>query len=150
MGAWDTPPQWVSAAYLYGRGPCLLGAALPAVGASADLRRMGAGTLGLHVRLGKLPLLLRAPGPGGLPSPSDHRFFADEDDVHRCGRCQAEFTALEDFVQHKLQKACQRATQEASPAAPAAGALLGQEVSPHPPPRPCTHLCMCVLPPGVP
>ncbi|XP_047568971.1 transcription factor E4F1 isoform X2 [Lutra lutra] len=69
-------------------------------------------------------------GPGsflGLPAPFSEE---DEDDVHRCGRCQAEFTALEDFVQHKLQKVCQRATQEASPAAPAAGALLGQEVVP--------------------
>ncbi|XP_032182973.1 transcription factor E4F1 isoform X2 [Mustela erminea] len=63
----------------------------------------------------------------GLPAPFSEE---DEDDVHRCGRCQAEFTALEDFVQHKLQKVCQRATQEASPAAPAAGALLGQEVVP--------------------
>ncbi|NXK91933.1 E4F1 factor, partial [Formicarius rufipectus] len=33
---------------------------------------------------------------------------ADEDDVHRCGRCQAEFSALQEFVQHKLQKRCQR------------------------------------------
>ncbi|XP_059009867.1 transcription factor E4F1 isoform X2 [Mustela lutreola] len=63
----------------------------------------------------------------GLPAPFSEE---DEDDVHRCGRCQVEFTALEDFVQHKLQKVCQRATQEASPAAPAAGALLGQEVVP--------------------
>ncbi|XP_069920215.1 transcription factor E4F1 isoform X3 [Oryctolagus cuniculus] len=54
----------------------------------------------------------------------------DEDDVHRCGRCQAEFTALEDFVQHKIQKACQRPPQEALPATPAAAALLGQEVVP--------------------
>ncbi|XP_029802665.1 transcription factor E4F1 isoform X2 [Suricata suricatta] len=67
--------------------------------------------------------------PGGflsLPAPFSEE---DEDDVHRCGRCQAEFTALEDFVQHKLQKACQRAPQEAPPAAPAA-ALLGPEVVP--------------------
>ncbi|XP_006893916.1 PREDICTED: transcription factor E4F1 isoform X2 [Elephantulus edwardii] len=53
----------------------------------------------------------------------------DEDDVHRCGRCQAEFTALEDFVQHKIQKACQRTPPDALPAAPAATELLGQEVS---------------------
>ncbi|NWI89685.1 E4F1 factor, partial [Pitta sordida] len=33
---------------------------------------------------------------------------ADEDDVHRCGRCQAEFRSLQEFVQHKLQKRCQR------------------------------------------
>ncbi|XP_025130753.1 transcription factor E4F1 isoform X3 [Bubalus kerabau] len=62
----------------------------------------------------------------GLPAPFSEE---DEDDVHRCGRCQAEFTALEDFVQHKLQKACQRAPQEALPATPAA-ALLGREVAP--------------------
>nr|XP_044603097.1 transcription factor E4F1 isoform X2 [Equus asinus] len=63
----------------------------------------------------------------GLPAPFSEE---DEDDVHRCGRCQAEFTALEDFVQHKLQKICQRAPQEALPATPAATALLGQEVVP--------------------
>uniref|UniRef100_A0A8C6CNW4 Transcription factor E4F1 n=1 Tax=Moschus moschiferus TaxID=68415 RepID=A0A8C6CNW4_MOSMO len=62
----------------------------------------------------------------GLPAPFSEE---DEDDVHRCGRCQAEFTALEDFVQHKLQKACQRAPQEALSATPAA-ALLGREVAP--------------------
>ncbi|XP_015419507.1 PREDICTED: transcription factor E4F1 isoform X3 [Myotis davidii] len=63
----------------------------------------------------------------GLPAPFSEE---DEDDVHRCGRCQAEFTALEDFVQHKLQKVCQRAPPEALPATPAAAALLGQEVVP--------------------
>lgn len=43
----------------------------------------------------------------------------DEDDRHKCGRCQSEFTSLEEFVQHKLQKLCQRpqdATAAASPA----------------------------------
>lgn len=49
--------------------------------------------------------------------------------MHRCGRCQAEFTALEDFVQHKIQKACQWAPQEALPTSPAT-TLLGQEVVP--------------------
>ncbi|KAI2576528.1 E4F transcription factor 1 [Homo sapiens] len=63
----------------------------------------------------------------GLPAPFSEE---DEDDVHRCGRCQAEFTALEDFVQHKIQKACQRAPPEALPATPATTALLGQEVVP--------------------
>ncbi|NWX18706.1 E4F1 factor, partial [Aegotheles bennettii] len=48
---------------------------------------------------------------------------ADEDDVHRCGRCQAEFTSLEEFVQHKLQKGCQRAPEPPAPPA----ALLGPE-----------------------
>ncbi|XP_007181701.2 transcription factor E4F1 isoform X5 [Balaenoptera acutorostrata] len=63
----------------------------------------------------------------GLPAPFSEE---DEDDVHRCGRCQAEFTALEDFVQHKLQKVCQRVPQEALPATTSAAALLGQEVEP--------------------
>ncbi|XP_055220969.2 transcription factor E4F1 isoform X2 [Gorilla gorilla gorilla] len=73
-------------------------------------------------------------GPGcpasAFPGPADSRLVADEDDVHRCGRCQAEFTALEDFVQHKIQKVCQRAPPEALPAPPATTALLGQEVVP--------------------
>ncbi|XP_048189279.1 transcription factor E4F1 isoform X1 [Perognathus longimembris pacificus] len=63
----------------------------------------------------------------GLPAPFSEE---DEDDVHRCGRCQVEFTALEDFVQHKIQKSCQRAPHEALPATPSATALLGQEVVP--------------------
>ncbi|XP_074925232.1 transcription factor E4F1 [Chelonoidis abingdonii] len=44
-----------------------------------------------------------------LPAPFSEE---DEDDVHKCGRCHSEFTSLEEFVQHKLQKICQR-TQEA-------------------------------------
>ncbi|KAM6054913.1 transcription factor E4F1 isoform 1-T1 [Chlamydotis macqueenii] len=56
-----------------------------------------------------------------LPAPFSEE---DEDDVHKCGRCQSEFTSLEEFVQHKLQKVCQRAP-EAPAAAPAA--LLNQE-----------------------
>ncbi|XP_008843484.2 transcription factor E4F1 isoform X6 [Nannospalax galili] len=63
----------------------------------------------------------------GLPAAFSEE---DEDDVHRCGRCQAEFTALEDFVQHKIQKVCQRTPQEALPTIPAATTLLGQEVVP--------------------
>lgn len=87
------------------------------------------------------------PRTGAPPSPPDCGLLADEDDVHRCGRCQAEFTALEDFVQHKLQKACQRAPQEALPATPAA-ALLGREVSTTPPPPPTTaHRCAYTFPP---
>lgn len=38
----------------------------------------------------------------------------DADDVHKCGRCQVEFTSLEDFVQHKVQKSCQRAQEGTS------------------------------------
>ncbi|NXJ97163.1 E4F1 factor, partial [Corythaixoides concolor] len=49
----------------------------------------------------------------------------DEDDVHKCGRCQAEFTSLEEFVQHKLQKVCQRAPEAL---AAASAGLLNQEV----------------------
>ncbi|XP_031207889.1 transcription factor E4F1 [Mastomys coucha] len=63
----------------------------------------------------------------GLPAPFSEE---DEDDVHRCGRCQVEFTALEDFVQHKIQKTCHRAPQEALPTTPATTALLDQEVVP--------------------
>ncbi|KFV72491.1 Transcription factor E4F1, partial [Struthio camelus australis] len=49
----------------------------------------------------------------------------DEDDVHKCGRCQSEFTSLEEFVQHKLQKICQRAPEAL---AAASAGLLNQEV----------------------
>uniref|UniRef100_A0A1A7X9X2 Transcription factor E4F1 n=1 Tax=Iconisemion striatum TaxID=60296 RepID=A0A1A7X9X2_9TELE len=30
------------------------------------------------------------------------------DDVHKCGRCQSEFSTLETFIQHKLQHGCKR------------------------------------------
>ncbi|XP_038182877.1 transcription factor E4F1 isoform X2 [Arvicola amphibius] len=63
----------------------------------------------------------------GLPAPFSEE---DEDDVHRCGRCQVEFTALEDFVQHKIQKTCHRTPQEALPTTPPDTTLLGQEVVP--------------------
>ncbi|XP_010595706.1 transcription factor E4F1 isoform X2 [Loxodonta africana] len=68
----------------------------------------------------------------GLPAPFSEE---DEDDVHRCGRCLAEFTTLEDFVQHKIQKACQRAPQDTLPTTPAAPELLGQEVVQAPAPE---------------
>ncbi|NXL42571.1 E4F1 factor, partial [Podilymbus podiceps] len=51
--------------------------------------------------------------------------LVDEDDVHKCGRCQSEFTSLEEFVQHKLQKVCQRAPEAL---AAASAGLLNQEV----------------------
>ncbi|XP_068192969.1 transcription factor E4F1 [Antennarius striatus] len=39
--------------------------------------------------------------------------LGDEDeDVHKCGRCQTEFSALEAFIQHKLQHSCRRAETE--------------------------------------
>nr|XP_054606519.1 transcription factor E4F1 isoform X2 [Nothobranchius furzeri] len=34
--------------------------------------------------------------------------LGDEDDVHKCGRCQSEFSTLEAFIQHKLQHGCKR------------------------------------------
>nr|XP_033500162.1 transcription factor E4F1 [Epinephelus lanceolatus] len=35
--------------------------------------------------------------------------LGDEDeDVHKCGRCQSEFSTLEAFIQHKLQHNCKR------------------------------------------
>ncbi|XP_017277322.1 transcription factor E4F1 isoform X1 [Kryptolebias marmoratus] len=34
--------------------------------------------------------------------------LGDEDDVHKCGRCQLEFSTLEAFIQHKLQHSCRR------------------------------------------
>ncbi|XP_018092060.1 transcription factor E4F1 isoform X2 [Xenopus laevis] len=52
----------------------------------------------------------------------------DEDDVHKCGRCQAEFTSLEEFVHHKIQKICLRAPD---PNLVSTGAALNsQEVVP--------------------
>ncbi|XP_077475917.1 transcription factor E4F1 isoform X2 [Stigmatopora argus] len=37
--------------------------------------------------------------------------FGDEDeDVHKCGRCQKEFFTLEAFIQHKLRQDCRRET----------------------------------------
>ncbi|KAG8557462.1 hypothetical protein GDO81_016640 [Engystomops pustulosus] len=47
--------------------------------------------------------------PCGLPVvPIITHFKEEDEDVHRCGRCQTEFTSLEEFVQHKIQKACQQ------------------------------------------
>uniref|UniRef100_A0A1A7Z053 Transcription factor E4F1 n=1 Tax=Iconisemion striatum TaxID=60296 RepID=A0A1A7Z053_9TELE len=34
--------------------------------------------------------------------------LGDDDDVHKCGRCQSEFSTLETFIQHKLQHGCKR------------------------------------------
>ncbi|KAF3846411.1 hypothetical protein F7725_003489, partial [Dissostichus mawsoni] len=45
--------------------------------------------------------------------------LGDEDeDVHKCGRCQTEFSTLEAFIQHKLQQNCKRveANQEVTAA----------------------------------
>ncbi|NWT72493.1 E4F1 factor, partial [Prunella himalayana] len=63
------------------------------------------------------------PGPAcraPVPAPLTALSPADEDDVHKCGRCQSEFSSLQEFVQHKLQKGCQRPPD-------ALAGLLGQE-----------------------
>lgn len=31
-----------------------------------------------------------------------------DEDVHKCGRCQSEFSTLEAFIQHKLHHGCKR------------------------------------------
>eukprot|EP00063_Salmo_salar_P068236 XP_014043071.1 PREDICTED: transcription factor E4F1-like isoform X2 [Salmo salar] len=42
--------------------------------------------------------------------------LGDEDeDVHKCGRCQSEFCTLEAFIQHKLQQNCTRAQEPQVP-----------------------------------
>ncbi|XP_062294784.1 transcription factor E4F1 [Scomber scombrus] len=43
--------------------------------------------------------------------------LGDEDeDVHKCGRCQSEFSTLEAFIQHKLHQSCRReATSQDAP-----------------------------------
>uniref|UniRef100_A0A803W040 Transcription factor E4F1 n=1 Tax=Ficedula albicollis TaxID=59894 RepID=A0A803W040_FICAL len=56
--------------------------------------------------------------PSPRPPPSSPGPY--EDDVHKCGRCQSEFSSLQEFVQHKLQKGCQRPPD-------ALAGLLGQE-----------------------
>ncbi|XP_076026767.1 transcription factor E4F1 isoform X2 [Genypterus blacodes] len=44
--------------------------------------------------------------------------LGDEDeDVHKCGRCQAEFSSLEAFIQHKLQHNCKRQLEVLGPGA---------------------------------
>ncbi|XP_069590659.1 transcription factor E4F1 isoform X2 [Ranitomeya imitator] len=72
--------------------------------------------------------------PGGLVIPClpagpliDH-FKEEDEDVHRCGRCQAEFTSLEEFVQHQIQKACQRDLDESFESS--ISVLSSQEVVP--------------------
>ncbi|XP_030069481.1 transcription factor E4F1 isoform X2 [Microcaecilia unicolor] len=67
---------------------------------TAAVAAQSCGGLGLSSLAGR--------GSGG-PAESQGLFSGqDEDDVHKCGRCQAEFTSLEEFVQHKIQKLCQR------------------------------------------
>ncbi|XP_075942167.1 transcription factor E4F1 isoform X2 [Anarhichas minor] len=62
--------------------------------------------------------------------------LGDEDeDVHKCGRCQSEFSTLEAFIQHKLQHNCKRVeeareadSQEAEQEVTAANGRLSSEV----------------------
>ncbi|KAM8961594.1 transcription factor E4F1 isoform 1-T1 [Pelodytes ibericus] len=67
----------------------------------------------------------------GLPAAPliTHFKEEDDDDVHKCGRCQAEFTNLEEFVRHKIQKMCQKA-QDASVAAPVTAVSSQEQVVP--------------------
>ncbi|MEE6498017.1 hypothetical protein FKM82_002955 [Ascaphus truei] len=68
-------------------------------------------------------------GLPGAPLTGTARFSEeDEDDVHKCGRCQAEFTSLEEFVHHKIQKVCQRAQDPSFSSA--AATVHSQEVVP--------------------
>ncbi|XP_061741191.1 transcription factor E4F1 isoform X2 [Nerophis ophidion] len=40
-----------------------------------------------------------------------HSTLGDQDeDVHKCGRCQTEFSTLDAFIQHKLHQSCRRET----------------------------------------
>nr|XP_014351540.1 PREDICTED: transcription factor E4F1-like [Latimeria chalumnae] len=48
------------------------------------------------------------PAPRSLHGLAGPLSDEDEEDVHKCGRCCSEFTSLEAFLQHKLQKRCQR------------------------------------------
>uniref|UniRef100_A0A8D0H090 Transcription factor E4F1 n=1 Tax=Sphenodon punctatus TaxID=8508 RepID=A0A8D0H090_SPHPU len=96
-------------------------AAMATSAGSAGLTAAGAGEQERLVEAASSPA--RAPAALlSLPAPFGEE---DEDDVHKCGRCQSEFTSLEEFLQHKLQKICQRTPE--SIAAPSAS-LLSQEV----------------------
>ncbi|XP_071976149.1 transcription factor E4F1 isoform X2 [Engystomops pustulosus] len=67
--------------------------------------------------------------PCGLPVvPIITHFKEEDEDVHRCGRCQTEFTSLEEFVQHKIQKACQQNQEQKLESS--ISALSSQEVVP--------------------
>ncbi|XP_062840858.1 transcription factor E4F1 [Trichomycterus rosablanca] len=53
----------------------------------------------------------------GQPEPSSiitiTTSLGDEDeDIHRCGRCGEEFSSLDTFIQHKLNRNCKRSLQE--------------------------------------
>ncbi|CAN9505870.1 unnamed protein product [Ophioblennius macclurei] len=51
----------------------------------------------------------REPTRDGAETITIQTTLGDEDDVHKCGRCQTEFSTLEAFIQHKLQHSCRRA-----------------------------------------
>ncbi|CAH2307478.1 transcription factor E4F1 [Pelobates cultripes] len=65
----------------------------------------------------------------GFPAATHITHFKeeDDDDVHKCGRCQAEFTSLEEFVHHKIQKICQKPQ---GPSLSSTVAAASQEVVP--------------------
>ncbi|XP_029432108.1 transcription factor E4F1 isoform X2 [Rhinatrema bivittatum] len=71
---------------------------------------------------------LPARGFRGLAQPVGLLSGDDEDDVHKCGRCQAEFTNLEEFVQHKIQKLCRRVQESGN--IPSATLLCHEQVVP--------------------
>ncbi len=35
-----------------------------------------------------------------------------DEDIHKCGRCLEEFSALDAFIQHKLSRSCKRPQQD--------------------------------------
>ncbi|KAK2833510.1 hypothetical protein Q5P01_017399 [Channa striata] len=56
--------------------------------------------------------------------------LGDEDqDVHKCGRCQAEFSTLEAFIQHKLHHSCKR-VEEREASSPDANSKVAAATSP--------------------
>lgn len=61
--------------------------------------------------------------------------FVDED-VHKCGRCQAEFSSLEAFIQHKLQHNCKRQPEALGPGGALKCPDADQEVT--------RGLCTCI------
>lgn len=38
--------------------------------------------------------------------------YLTDEDVHKCGRCGEEFSALDVFIQHKLSRICRRPLQD--------------------------------------
>uniref|UniRef100_UPI00358F82D5 transcription factor E4F1-like n=1 Tax=Myxine glutinosa TaxID=7769 RepID=UPI00358F82D5 len=56
---------------------------------------------------------------------SDRTALIEEDnDIHKCGRCQTELSSLEAFIQHRVHNLCQRESDEASQHATSPGPTL--------------------------